>query len=138
MVVLNMKNVGKLVDIGDYPVTLTSVSEKKTAKGDDMVTFGATIKDSDTDWDGRQLFRNFVFPTKTDPTRDMSGTLFFLQKTLLAFGADEDDVTDEQMDPVKIGKPLYGNKAKATVTHNVDENDPEKVYANVSFSELDF
>lgn len=136
MVVVNFSNVGQLVGEGTYPVTLTKASEKRTAKGADMVTLQATIRDSDTEWDGRPVFRNFVFGN--EPDSDNSGSLYYLQQALLAFGADEEDVSKDKVDPVKLAASLYGNRAKATVTHNIDANNPEKKYANVQFLPDDF
>lgn len=135
MVVVKMKGVGQLVGEGTYPVSLTKVTEKKTQAGDDMVTFQATISGSGTEWDGRSVFRNFVI--KSDPDADISGVLFYLQQTLLAFGADEEDVTADEVDPVKIGKKLIGNRAQSTITHRVDDNDPSKKYLQVQFVEPD-
>ena len=133
MPVINFSGVGKIVDEGTYRVTLTKASEKKTAKGDDMVTLQATIRDDDAgEWDGRPLFRNFIFGTK--PDADNSGSMFYLQQALLAFGADEEDVTsDTDVDVLELAKGLYGNHAIAEVAHNYDKNDPNKKYANVKF-----
>lgn len=135
MVVVNMKNVGQIVAEGTYPVVLTKATEKSVAKGD-VVTLIATIKDSDTDWDGKPVFRSFFI--SNDEDADNGTTLYYLQQTLLAFGADEDDVTSDTLNPVELAKELYGNSATATVTHTTDKNNPEKKYANASFSSNDF
>lgn len=135
MVVVNFSGVGKIVEVGTYPVVLTKATEKKTAKGSDMVTLQATIKGSGTEWDGRPLFRNFIF--SNDPGADNSGTLFYLQQALLAFDADEDDVAEDGVNVVEFAKTLYGNSAQAEVTHNVDANDPSKIYPNVKFIPAD-
>lgn len=131
-----MKGVGELVAEGTYPVVLTRASEKKTQAGNDMVTLIATIKDSDTDFDGRTLARNFVINNATDA--DNSGTLYYMQQAFLAFGADEEDVTSENFNPVEVAKSLYGSSAEAVVTHNIDKNDPEKKYVNAVFQEPSF
>lgn len=128
-----MRGIGQIVAEGTYPVTLTKVSTKKTANGSDMIQMQATIRESGTDFDGRVLFRNFVL--SNDPDKDISGILFYMQQAFLAFGADEEDVTSDSFDPEKVGKSLYGNRAEAVVTHNVDPKDADKKYANVQFQE---
>lgn len=134
MVVVNMKGVGELIGEGNYPVTLTKVSTKKNAKGNDVITIQATIRGSDTTFEGRPLFRNFTI--KNEPDADNSGTLFYLQQAFLAFEADEEDVTSDKFDPEKVGKSLYGNRAEATVSHRVNTEDPEKKYLDVQFRGL--
>lgn len=133
--VVNFKTQLGLVDEGTYPVILKDVVEKKTKNGDDMIMFSATIHDSDTQFDGRVLNRNFVF--KADSENNNQGVVFHLQNTLLAFGADEDDVTEDGIDPVVFAKAnLLGNKAEAKVTHNPDRNDPTgaKKFMSVDFA----
>lgn len=131
MVVVKMKGVGEIVGEGNYPVVLTKVSEKKNSTGADVVTFQATIKDSDTEWDGRSLFRSFTI--SNDPEKDISGILYYLKMTLLAFGEDEDEMDTDKYNPVESGKKLYGNSAMATVTHQKDSRDPDKTFAAVEF-----
>ncbi len=137
MVKIPFKTGAGLIPENTYPVVFAGGTEKKTAKGADMITLRATIKGSGTDYDGRSLVRNFVF--SNDPEKDNSATIFYLQKALLAFGADNEDVTEDGVDVVKEVTPgLVGNPAQATVTHNQDANDAEKVYLNVEFMETGF
>jgi hypothetical protein len=135
---------GSLVDEGDYVVTLNSLTEKKTRDGKkDMLTFTATIvstaDDDDTPMKGRKVFRNFVF----DPAdgADNSASTYYLQQTLLAFGADEDLVVSDDVDPVKeivmCEDGIKGSQAKATVVHKPRNDDPDKMQADVRFSPLD-
>jgi hypothetical protein len=127
-----MKGIGQLVEEGEYPVTLVKVTSKKTQAGNDMLTFQATIRNSDTDFDGRSLFRNFVI--SNDPDKDNSGVLYYLQMALVAFGGDPDDMDSDKFDVEDYAKGLYGNRAIATVTHRLDANDPDKKYLSVEFS----
>lgn len=138
MVVLNMKGIGQVIDEGTYPVILDKVTEKKTAKNDDMITFRVTIKGSDSDFEGRPLFRNFVIPTATKAGEDISASLYYLQRAFMVFGADEDDVTSEEFNPVALGPSLAGTRAKAVVKHNPNEDPDKPPYLNIEFQEDDF
>lgn len=131
--VVNMRNVGKPVSEGTYNVMLTKVEAKKTAKGDDQLVLTATIKDEDSEWNGRPLIRRFVLPTVTDPTKDVSGILFYMQQALIAFGADEDELADEEVDVAEIGSQLIGNEATAEVTHQENERNPNQPFVNANF-----
>lgn len=137
--VLNMKGVGQPVaEYDSYPVVLTKIEAKKNAKGDDQVSISATINGSGTEFDGRTLIRNFTFPTKSDPQKDTSGLRYYLQSALKAFGADEDEVTDEETDIIAVGVSLYGNRALAKVVHDVNMSDPKKPpFVNVTFRPSD-
>lgn len=136
MVVVDMRGVGQRVAEGEYPVVLTEAYEKAATgnRDGDLVTVKATIKGSDSDWEGRILFKTFFI----GKGMDNSGTLYHLQKTLMAFGADDEEVTSPTMDPVKVARSLYGNRAKATVVHNCDKEDMSKVYVNADFAPDDF
>jgi hypothetical protein len=135
---------GSLVDEGDYLVTLNSLTEKKTRDGKkDMLTFTATIvstaDEDDTPMKGRKVFRNFVF----DPNdgADNSASTYYLQQTLLAFGADEEVVAEDGVDPVKdivMGEDgIRGGQAVATVVHKPRNDDPDKMQADVRFSPVE-
>lgn len=138
MVAIDMSLVGQMIGEGRYPVILTKASEKAVntpnRKGV-SISLQATIKGSDTEWEGRPLFRNFFY--NQAPDADNGAMLFYLQQSLLAFGADEEDVSAPDMDPVAVAQSLYGNPAMATVVHNVDKNNPEKKYVNATFEPSD-
>lgn len=139
MVVINMNGVGQLVDEDTYDVTLTRVSEKKTRRGDDMITFQATISKDHPEFGGRSLFRNYVIPDMTLPhnaEKDMAAILYYLQLAFIAFEGDEDELTSESFNPVEYGKTLYGNRAQAKVTHVPDSRDESgaKMQASVEFA----
>lgn len=130
-----MQSVGKLVDAGTYPVVFTKAMEKKIAQKGDLVMLLATIKDSGTEFDGRSLMCSHLITGKAE---DDDNALFYMQKNLTAFGAEEDDVTSETFDPVKFANSeLVGAKAIAEVVHNRDKNDPEKIYVNTTFKPSD-
>lgn len=136
-VVVNMKNVGTVIDEGDYIVTLTRVSAKTNAKGNDVITLGTTIsRENNSEFDGRQL--PVFFTINNDPDADNYMTLERMQNAFVAFGADEDEVVSESFDPEKIGKPLYGTKALAHVAHQPNTNDPSKApYLRVNLEAYD-
>jgi hypothetical protein len=133
-VVVNFKTQLGLVDEDIYPVRLSDVTEKKTKAGDDMVTFVSIITGSDSAFEGRKLTRNFVF--KQDSPDNNAGVAYFIQSALLAFGADEEDVTEDDVDIVDYAKQnLVGKTARAEVKHNNDRNDPSgnKKFMSVNF-----
>ena len=136
-VVVNFKGIGQLVPEGNFGVTLTGVTAKKTAKNDDMITFKATIRDdAHPDLNGRAIFRNYVLPTVTGDEEKMRNSLYYFQLALLAFGADEDDVTgDEDFDVFEFAKTLNGNAARAKVVHKPDSRKgmEDKMQLEVTF-----
>lgn len=135
MVVVNMSSVGKNVDQGTYPVVFTKAMEKKIANKGDLVMLLATIKDSGTEFDGRSLMCSHLITGKAEEDEN---PLFYMQKNLAAFGADEDDLTDEAFNPVTYANEnLVGSKALAEVVHNRDKTDPEKIYVNTTFKPSD-
>lgn len=135
MVVVNMQSVGKNVDPGTYPVVFTKAMEKKIAQKGDLVMLLATIKDSGTEFDGRSLMCSHLIKGNAE---EDDTTLFYLQKNLLAFGAEEDDVTDEKFNPVTFANEnLVGAKALAEVVWNHDKTDAEKIYVNTTFKPSD-
>lgn len=135
-IVVNTQGMTRQVEDGDYTVALTSVKGKTTQRGDDMITIGMTIRESDSVFNGRQVFRNFVFsndPEKAD-TRMM--TIGFMLDALMAFGGDSDDMESESFDPETYGKSLVGNKAKATITQRRSDSD-DRVFLDIRLSDLD-
>ena len=135
-ITINTRGMTRQVEDGDYTVSLTSVKSKVTQRGSDMVTLGMTIREADSDFDGRQIFRNFVFsndPEKAD-TRMM--TIGLLCDALMTFGGDEDELESDTFDPEVYGRTLVGNKAKATVTKRRSDSD-DRVFLDIRLSDTD-
>lgn len=135
----------KLMPEGVYRVTLEKATDSVTSTKKDMITLvGLVTEVIDVNHDevddpskllGRRLRRNFVFDNK--PDADNGTVIYYLQKALIAFGADEDDVTEDGVDPVKdiimCEDGIRGNTALARVTHRPDSRNPEVTQADVEF-----
>ena len=135
--VVPLKGIGKPVDEGTYEVRLTKVEANNTQKGDPQLILTAAIDEQDNLFHGRSLIRRFVIPSITDPEKDISGILYYMREALMAFGADEDEVSDDNVDALEVGQRLIGNKAVAEVKHQQNDKNPDKPYVNANFLPLD-
>lgn len=141
-VVVNFNNVGRLVDEGDYRVTFKAASAKKTRdQKKDVVLFQVLISgDVDgnpTPMDGKSAWRSYVIDPAADA--DNSGTLYYMQSDMMAFGVDEDAITgDEELDIVAFANQnLKGCTALASIVHEPDRNNSAIVRATVKFRSED-
>lgn len=129
---------GNIPDEGVYLVTLEKATDKKSQTGKEGVllqSIVSEVRDGPDSMEGRKIFTGFWFDPKADA--DNSTTIYFLQQALLSFGADEEDVTRDGVDPVKDvvmnEDGIKGNTAIVRVTHKPDNRNPEVMQAQYQY-----
>ncbi len=116
-----------IIDEGDYEVTLTKATPRKSNNGNQTVNFEFTVTGDDTpDQKGRKVFTTYTLTTES---------LWAFKKYLRILGADPDELEGD-IDVMEFVQSLYGNKALAIVTVEPDRQNAAVMLNRTRIREL--